>query len=44
MNSGAADAGENLISQESYWTNFDRNKVKDFSVSEFHKHLLQFFQ
>jgi len=40
MNSGAADAGENLIRPESWWSTYDRNDVEDHSISKFQKQLL----
>jgi len=43
MNSGAADAGENLIRPESWWTTYDRNDVEDHSISKFQKKLLNLF-
>ena len=37
MNSGAADAGANLIRPESWWTTYDRNEEEDKHILRFEK-------
>jgi hypothetical protein len=44
MNSGAADAGSNLIRPESWWTTYDRNDEEDMNILKFKKSLLQLYQ
>jgi len=43
MNSGAADASENLVRPESWWNTYDKNDIEDFSILKFQKPLLNLF-
>ena len=44
MNSGAADAGANLIRPESWWTTYDRNDEEEIKILKFEKSLLHIYQ
>jgi hypothetical protein len=41
MNSGAADAGANLIRPEAWWKNYDRNDEDEKSILRFEKDILK---
>jgi len=44
MNSGAADAGANLIRPQSWWDTYDRNDETDVSILRFQESLLKSLQ
>jgi hypothetical protein len=44
MNSGAADAGANLIRPESWWITFNRNEEEDKNILRFEKQVLNLIE
>jgi hypothetical protein len=44
MNSGAADAGANLIRSESWWSTYDRNDEEDLNILRFEKKILNLIE